>query len=78
MKYGEFHNALRILRSIDRDELVNAGILPDNDHNAWGAFRRDPYGWFIRAPETKSLKLWELIQKRNKAPEKAVGELKED
>ncbi len=79
MEYAEFHNALRILRSIDQDELVNAGVLPDRDHNAWGEFRRNPFMWFVRAPDTISKRLFEIIKERNeKAPERNVGELKED
>ena len=64
MQFGEFHNGLRIMMSIDQDELVSAGIIRANDHNAWGEFRRDPFRWFIRASDDQAKKLWTLMQKR--------------
>lgn len=62
----EFHNGLRILLNIDRDELVAAGVIRHGDHNAWGEFRRDPFRWFIRANDERADKLWELMKKRMK------------
>ncbi|MBI1182614.1 MAG: hypothetical protein GC201_18905 [Alphaproteobacteria bacterium] len=62
--FGRFHNALRIMINLDRHELVAAGILKHGDHNAWGTFHRDPYRWFIRAPDAQARKLWGLIESR--------------
>lgn len=64
MTFAEFHNALRILASIDRDELEQAGVIGYADHDAWGTFRRCPWGWFIRCDDDKAAKLWNLMQKR--------------
>jgi len=64
IKFREFHNALRIMTNIDRDELERAGIIAANDHNAWGTFARDPYRWMIRASDEKAEKLFYMIQSR--------------
>lgn len=64
MEFKQFHDALRILANIDRDELESAGVLAKGDHNQWGEFRRNPFRWFIRVPDAKSLKLWGIIETR--------------
>lgn len=64
MNRAEFSNALRIMTSLDRHELEDAGILPKGDHNAWGTFRRDPFRWFIRADDAAASKLFILICQR--------------
>jgi hypothetical protein len=66
MTKNEFHNALRILTSIDAHELEAAGVIRHADHNAWGTFRRDPYRWFIRADDATAEKLWKIIERRMK------------
>lgn len=43
MTLREFHNALRILTSIDFYELVEAGVIDADDTAEWKAFREDPY-----------------------------------
>lgn len=60
----DFHNRLRILISIDRHELVAAGVIPGGDHNAWGTFHRDPFRWLIRCDDASAEKLWALIERR--------------
>lgn len=69
--FVRFHNALRILRSIDRDEFVGVfsreGFLEDSQEAAsdWTQFRNDPYAWFIRADRHKAEAIWRhLIEKR--------------
>lgn len=64
MNLRDFHNGLRIMISIDRDELENADVLARNDHNAWAAFQRDPYRWMIRADDETAGKLWSIIERR--------------
>jgi hypothetical protein len=64
MDLRAFHNRLRIMTSIDRDELVRAGVLPANDHSAWGTFHRDPFRWFIRCDDATAERLWALIESR--------------
>lgn len=66
MTFAEFHNGLRVLLNIDQLDLVRAGILPANNINAWGEFRRDPFRWFIRADDEKAHKLWALVEGRMK------------
>jgi len=57
-----FHNALRIMRSLDRDILENAGVL--GDHEQWEEFRRDPYAWFLKAPDFEAHLLFRLVENR--------------
>ena len=64
MTLAEFHNALRILTSVDRHELVAAGVMRHGDHNAWGTFRRDPFRWLIRADDAAAHKLWRIVEAR--------------
>jgi len=66
MTLREFHNGLRILLNLDRDVLEDAGIIKPADHNAWGTFKRDPFRWFITAPDAVADRLWGLMQKRMK------------
>lgn len=66
MTKREFHNGLRVLLNLDRDELIKGGVLKPNDHNGWGEFRRDPYRWFVRAPDAEADKIWKLVEKRIK------------
>ena len=64
MMLAEFHNALRILTSIDRYELVAFKVLDQDDGDAWHAFRTDPFRWFIRADDEQAERLWRIIQAR--------------
>ena len=67
MTFAEFHNALRILLSIDCHELEMAGVIKIGDVNAWGEFRRDPFRWLIRADDKAAPKLWAIVQRRQRA-----------
>ncbi len=64
MTFAEFHNGLRILLNIDRDELEAAGVIQHGDRRAWGEFRTDPFRWFIRASDERADKLWTLMKER--------------
>lgn len=64
MTLAEFHNALRILTSIDRYELVAFKVIDPDDGAAWQAFRTDPFRWFIRADDERAERLWRIIQAR--------------
>jgi hypothetical protein len=57
-----FHNALRILRAIDYQELKGAGLILS--HEDWESFRDDPYIFFIRASDTTMNTIWQVIQAR--------------
>lgn len=64
MELQEFHNALRILRSIDRHELEEAGLqLTDNQ---WLIFCHGPHDWFLRASDDEARKVWKIIEERMK------------
>ncbi len=56
MTINEFHNGLRILRSIDAHELGN----PD----WWPEFRRDPYWFFIMCGDDDAAKIWDVMVRR--------------
>lgn len=63
MKQNEFHNGLRILRSVDRDEL-EASLnerLPDRK---WEKFSDDPYRFFIGADDETADAIWRCIAAR--------------
>lgn len=66
MTMREFHNALRVLLSIDMHELEHAGAIRHGDRNPWGTFRRDPYRFFVRAADTTVERLWTIIERRMK------------
>lgn len=63
MTFAEFHNALRIMLNIDRDEL---GL----DVFAWQTFQRDPYRWFIKACDADARKVWKIIEARQPIPDR--------
>jgi hypothetical protein len=60
----EFRNRLCILRSIDRHELVGAGILDAYDEPMWVVFAKDPARWFLLRDDETAEKLWQLIERR--------------
>lgn len=64
--FNEFHNRLRILLNIDRHELEAAGVIKTADHNAWGAFQRDPFRFFIHADDATASRLWLMIDQKER------------
>ena len=59
MKMAEFHNALRIMRHIDRSDLEAKGIhLSDQQ---WFSFSSNPYMWFIKCSDIDMIKIWQII-----------------
>ncbi len=71
MTFKEFRNALCILRSIDRHELEQAGVLqggPLRD-TRWLDFRHDPYEFLLRADDATTGKLWALMIERGVEPD---------
>ena len=69
-----FHNALRIMVNIERHELADGGLVLSPE--GWWAFQSDPYRWFIRASDADAVKVWALIESRQRprafAPADAV------
>jgi hypothetical protein len=59
-RFRDFWNRLRILTSIDMDELAAVGVL-DNSVD-WQAFSRDPFWWFVGAGDERAERLWRLIE----------------
>jgi hypothetical protein len=64
-RFRDFRNRLRVLTSIDMDELAAVGVL-DNCAD-WQAFSRDPFRWFVRAGDERAERLWRLIEVRSGA-----------
>ena len=71
MNEKQFHNALRIIRSIDEHELRIAGVIDENwgtpeasSRNQISSFMLDPYGEVLRMPRDNFTKLWALIESR--------------
>jgi hypothetical protein len=57
-----FHNRLRRLLNIDKDELEKAGVELAGRHG-WEYFRDDPFRWFIRADDERAKKVWAIVEK---------------
>lgn len=60
-----FLNILKIMQSIDRGELVLAGVLEADDLAGWKRFTDDPYTWSMKASDDKVNKLWTIVQARS-------------
>jgi hypothetical protein len=60
----EFANGLKILRSIDECELVEAGVIAAGDGAAWHRFRSNPPDFLIRCDDERAEKLWSVIERR--------------
>jgi len=59
MKMAEFHNALRIMKFIDRLQLEQKGVkLTDKQ---WFVFDSNPFEWFIRASDIDKILVWQII-----------------
>jgi hypothetical protein len=55
--FNLFHNGLRILRSIDEQELAGSGVN-------WPSFRDDPVEYFIRCGDDEAAAIWRVIEGR--------------
>lgn len=60
MSFAEFHNALRIMRSIDFHEVEE--FMPSED---WVDFKRNPTSYFLKADDEKAAMLWAVIRTRS-------------
>lgn len=74
-----FHNALRIMRSIDLCELQDKGLMAKanecdwkseakgdgmDDWQAWLNFRADPCRYFVRCGDEDAKKIFEIVESR--------------
>lgn len=59
-----FLNRLKIMKSIDRHELVEAYVIAKGNPTAWEAFRTDPFEWLIRADAETAVKVWAILKRR--------------
>jgi hypothetical protein len=56
--FRAFHNALRILHSLDYHEV---SFLTEGQ---WSVFRDNPYSYFMSTSTQNAVRIWEAIQKR--------------
>lgn len=59
----DFRNHLRILSSIDFQELVPA-VFDEGDIAGWLVFRDNPWRWMILAENDHAEAVWEVIEQR--------------
>src|SRR5438552_3451741 len=64
MNFREFHTALRVLATLNRQDLVDADAIDQGDAVAWDAFNADPLLWILRADERRAGALWQAMQRR--------------
>ena len=64
MTRSEFHNALRLIRSIDAFELVGEDVSWKDAPDWVYEFVRDPYNFFIRCPDEQADINWKAMEKR--------------
>lgn len=58
----QFLNAVRVLWSIDKHELVEAGFPA----SAWGIFAADPIDFIIHCDDDTFAKIWSVVLSRLK------------
>lgn len=59
-----FHNRLRKLINIDRSQLIDAGVMSEDDSSGWQAFRAHPWRWFIRAGDEEMARVWAIMERK--------------
>lgn len=64
MELRKFLSALRILRSIDRDELEAVGAIQRGDNVQWNHFLLHPFEWFIWAEDDRAQAAWGIVERR--------------
>lgn len=57
-----FHNRMKLLQAIDREELDNAGVCMTD--RAWAHFRTDPWRYFIQTGDDIRAAIWSVIENR--------------
>ena len=69
MTFDEFHNALRILSSIDQHELAEI-TLEIWDDAEYVKFRDNPWAYFIKADDETANTIWSALSKRARKPQR--------
>ena len=65
LERARFFNACRILMNIDKHELVERGIMHDNEGgNDWKRFNEAPLLFMAKLDDPKADALWALIDSR--------------
>jgi hypothetical protein len=64
----EFHNRLRVMMSIDRHELIEAGIEIMRDDSVWWTFQVNPYRWLVACDDVNAERVWSIIERRTTRP----------
>lgn len=67
MEMMEFHNGLRLLRSIDKYEIdAELPSVAPLSEKAWTTFRDDPYMRFIQMDDMTRGAVWRAMEKRTR------------
>jgi hypothetical protein len=66
MTYDDFHEYLRLLSQLQRQELIHLHAFTEDDYQAWADFRRDPLRWLLRADDHRAAAVWSAIERGRK------------
>ena len=61
MTFDEFHNGIRVLFYIERDEFAAAVRFPQD----FGAFTMNPHTWFVKSGDEDAMGLFAIVERRN-------------
>ena len=59
-----FLNALKILHSIDQNELVDAGVIGAGWSGVWDDFQSNPYVWLMKCGDDQAQRVWAIVEAR--------------
>lgn len=63
MARRDFASRLKIMRSLDLPDLIEAGVFDAAGHG-WSQFRADPATWLLTADDSAADKAWALVEER--------------
>jgi hypothetical protein len=66
MTYDDFHDGLRLLSQLQRQELIRLHAFTADDYQAWADFKRDPLRWLLRADDHRAAQVWSAIERGRK------------
>jgi hypothetical protein len=73
MIFEDFHRTLRLLATVDMQELVDAEAIHEGDLPTWNAFRADPLRWLLRADDDTAHAVWAAMQRHKRRGEMIFG-----